>query len=309
MFKLVFSFSIFISPWLILDEKNLSDFALLLQEENVTSYKVELIVIKHLYTEEKDREETWPELEEYLPSDNLILLSSEPTLLVKKDFIANRNRETYLLKEPIKNLDNNTLFVENKFDFSTYPFFEKITLRSSIKSILKKLNLSKGYRVLFESTWIQPIHSSDYSFPVYIENINENNKIFGELSLYKDRYLHSNINFRFAIENQFGINKPSIVTNNFNNIIDSLKPSAKINPKNNNYWIQTIFSKLDFKISKTERIQGDEIDLIAKKETIKDSRFFDDKYELQESIKMKEEIFHYIDHPYFGVLLRVSPVK
>ena len=95
MFKLIFSFSIFISPWLILDEKNLSDFALLLQEENVTSYKVELIVIKHLYTEEKDREETWPELEEYLPSDNLILLSSQPTLLVKKDFIANRNRETY----------------------------------------------------------------------------------------------------------------------------------------------------------------------------------------------------------------------
>jgi len=309
MFKLIFSFSIFISPWLILDEKNLSDFALLLQKENVTSYKVELIVIKHLYTEEKDREETWPELEEYSPSENLILLSSEPTLLIKKGFIANINRETYLLKEPIKNLDKNSLFVENEFDFSTYPFFEKITLRSSIKTILKKLNLSKGYRVLFESTWIQPIHSSDYSFPVYIENINKNNKIFGELSLYKDRYLHSKINFRFAIENELGNNNPSIVTNNFNNIIDSLKPSAKINPKNNNYWIRTIFSKLDLKISKTERIQGNEIDLIPKEEIINDSRFFDDKYELQESIKMKEEIFHYIDHPYFGVLLRVSPVK
>ena len=244
--------------------------------------------------------------------------------LIMISFVACKDQKSHEKLTELKEVENTSMepekieniyqFVVNdlygyEFDFSTYPFFEKITLRSSIKTILKKLNLSKGYRVLFESTWIQPIHSSDYSFPVYIENINKNNKIFGELSLYKDRYLHSKINFRFAIENELGANNPSIVTNNFNNIIDSLKPSAKINPKNNNYWIRTIFSKLDLKISKTERIQGNEIDLISKEEIINDSRFFDDKYELQESIKMKEEIFHYIDHPYFGVLLRVSPVK
>ena len=34
--------------------------------------------------------------------------------------------------------------------------------------------------------------------------------------------------------------------------------------------------------------------------------YYIDRYELNETIKMKENKFYYIDHPYFGVVLKIS---
>ena len=33
---------------------------------------------------------------------------------------------------------------------------------------------------------------------------------------------------------------------------------------------------------------------------------YKDLYEINERIKMKEDSYHYIDHPYFGAVIRVS---
>ena len=97
---------------------------------------------------------------------------------------------------------------------------------------------------------------------------------------------------------------------NFNSILEDLTKSETTPNDDGSYWMNTILSqiKIRFRGFNENNINLDRINLV--KETIADKKvYFEDLYELKEERKMEEEEFYYVDHPYFGVLVRISLIK
>ena len=293
------------------NEKNLlADSLDYLNQQEVPVYRIELIIIKNLLIDEDDKQEKWPLLEEFIFSTELIELSSEPTLLVKEGFLNAKNQDTKLtFKFNIDNGEEQQPIQPNTYSNRNSLFFEKITLNSSIAPFLEKLKLSAGYRIIFESTWVQPVFPNNKAITLYIENIDKKNKVYGELKVYKDRYLHSNIKLRFAEEvNVNKVNKNPILID-FNKEIQASSPKIPVKKENDEYWKKTIFSDIKLKLQNLMKDPIIQKKHLVKKEPFQKKRYFSDLYELNETRKMKADEFHYIDHPYFGVLIRIVPIK
>ena len=294
----------------------LEGLAKLFKEQTTPIYRVDFIVLKHLEIEEKDKEEQWPALENLEFNDDLIGLSPVTELLVDLDFLNNNKlKDEYSLNYQIEFKDNSeeTIIEDVPNEILRglpFKFYEKITLSSPVESIVTRLKLSKGYRVLFESSWYQPVFSKSNASPVYVEVIDNEDKIYGQLNIYKDRYLHSEILLRFAnitAEENF---PTDVKTSNFNDILDNLSKSKSIPNDDGRYWMDTILSQIKIRF---EGFQETKIDIetvkLNKVSTIEDKKFFEDMYELREERKMEEEELYYIDHPYFGVLIRLTLIK
>jgi hypothetical protein len=92
--------------------------------------------------------------------------------------------------------------------------------------------------------------------------------------------------------------------------LEDLTKSEAIPNDDGSYWIDTILSqiKIRFRGFNEKNINLDKVGFV--KEPIADKKiYFEDLYELKEERKMEEEEFYYVDHPYFGVLIRISLVK
>lgn len=284
-------------------------------QEQSPVYRIDFIVIKNLIIDDIDKEEKWPELNDLILNNNLIELSEKPELLIDRRFLNVKNPEksdsiNYQITPPT------TLILEKEKNYEkvnspiALRFYEKIILSSPINPVLKKLRLSKGYRVLFESSWYQPVLKQEISYPVYIEAFDNKNKIYGELKIYKDKYLHSEIIIRFSNQTDQLVIKKDIKTRNFNEILESLYPKKKLATHNNKYWIKTILSqiKIRFESLKKDNSNLKVIKINNDYEPIK-TNLFEDLFELREERKIEENEFHYIDHPYFGVLIRISSLN
>ena len=189
-------------------------------------------------------------------------------------------------------------------------FYEKIILNSQVDEVVRKLKLSRGYRVLFESSWYQPVFSKSYARPVYIEATDSKDRIYGQLNIYKDRYLHSEMVLRFSNLTKEENTQVEVKPQNFNSILEDLTKSEVIPDDDGSYWMNTILSQIKIRFGdfNENSISLDKIKLNEEpKATTK--VYFEDLYELKEERKMDEEEFYYIDHPYFGVLLRISLFK
>ena len=295
----------------------LEDLARLYQEQKTPIYRVDFVVLKHLEVEGKDKEEKWPLLENPEFDDELIALSPEIELLVDLEFLKkNQLNDEFPINYQIK--FNETSEETTKESLSNeiltglpFNFYEKISLDSPVESIVKRLKLSRGYRVLFESSWYQPVFSKSNASPVYLESIDNEDKIYGQLNIYKDRYLHSEVLLRFANLTLEENIKTDVKTYNFNEILDSLSTSKDLpNDDDGDYWVDTILSQVKIRF---EGLQEKEIDIeMFKLNTIleiDDTNFYKDIYELREERKMEEEELYYIDHPYFGVLIRLTLIN
>lgn len=289
--------------------------AQLYNQEQSPVYRIDFIIIKNLIIDDIDKEEKWPELNELILNNNLIELSEKPQLLIDKSFLNVQNPKkddpiNYRISSPT------TLIPEKKKNYEKVNspiaprFYEKIILSSPIDPVLKKLRLSKGYRVLFESSWYQPVLKQEISYPVYIEAFDKKNKIYGELKIYKDKYLHSEIIIRFSNQTDQSVIKQDIKTRNFNEILESLYPKKKLAAQNDKYWIKTILSqiKIRFESLKKDNSNLQVIKINNDNEPIK-TDLYEDLFELREERKIEENEFHYIDHPYFGVLVRISSLN
>ena len=87
------------------------------------------------------------------------------------------------------------------------------------------------------------------------------------------------------------------------------KEEEKEEVPNNNYWMQTIFNNVRVNIGDFSKwileseINNSPLDLIQQESsTFK----YNDLYEINQEIKVEENEFHFIDHPYFGIIVRVS---
>ena len=86
--------------------------------------------------------------------------------------------------------------------------------------------------------------------------------------------------------------------------------SQAIPDDDGSYWMNTILSqiKIRFRDFNENSIDLDKIQTNQEPKGI-EKVYFKDLYELKEERKMDEEEYYYVDHPYFGVLLRISLVK
>jgi len=313
MLKLLILVNLLYLPLIVSSQENnpLKKLVKLYLEESAPIYRVDFIVLKHLSVE--DKEEKWPVLDNPRFEDNLIELSPKPELLVDKGFLNNKEPDQVNYQIYFKN----TLSSEDKqgnqkgIKEKVPPrFYEKIIISSPVKTIVQKLKLSRGYRVLFESSWYQPVFSESNSYPVYIEALDKADKIYGQLNIYKDRYLHSEITLRFSIKTNEEKFQTPIKTTDFNDILDSLSIEAKKPKDDGLYWINTILSQIKIRF-KPLVSSNNNLNLIKLDDEIepKLTAYYMDLYELQEERKMEENEFYYIDHPYFGVLIRLSLVK
>jgi hypothetical protein len=297
------------------EDNRLKELAQLFNTETTPVYRIDFIVLKHLEIEDKDKEEIWPILEDFGFNEHLIELSPNPELLVEAPLLNDRvTKKLANLNYQIVLKDNLSLENENKkvkVDTKLpVRFYEKIILRSPVNEVVKKLKLSRGYRVLFESSWYQPVFSRSYALPVYIEATDNKDKIYGQLNIYKDRYLHSEMTLRFSNLTKKESIQRKVKPKNFNSILEDLTKSEAIPNDDGSYWIDTILSqiKIRFRGFNEKNINLDKVGFV--KEPIADKKiYFEDLYELKEERKMEEEEFYYVDHPYFGVLIRISLVK
>ena len=304
-------------PFLVAGQENspLKELAQLFNKEKTPVYRIDFIVLKHLEIEEKDKQERWPTLKNIDFNEHLIELSPDTELLVDSPLLKDNVRKEInnfnyqILKEErldTINEDKN-IKIEKRLPVR---FYEKIILNSQVDEVVRKLKLSRGYRVLFESSWYQPVFSKSYARPVYIEATDSKDRIYGQLNIYKDRYLHSEMLLRFSnLTNQENI-QIEVNPKNFNSILEDLTKSEVISDDDGSYWMNTILSQIKIRFGdfNENSINLDKIKTNQEPKAIK-KVYFEDLYELKEERKMDEEEFYYVDHPYFGVLLRISLIK
>ena len=317
MSKSFITFHLLILSFMALGQEDnpLKELAQLFNSETTPVYRIDFIVLKHLEIEEKDKEEMWPILKNFEFNEHLIELSSNPELLVKTPlFNDSVTKKMVNLNYQIEIKDN--LSIENETKKAKVDtklpvrFYEKIILRSPVNKVVKKLKLSRGYRVLFESSWYQPVFSKSYALPVYIEATDNKDKIYGQLNIYKDRYLHSEMTLRFSHLTKKDSVQIEVKPKNFNSILEDLTKLEVMPNDDGSYWMDTILSqiKIRFRVFNENNINLDRVKLV-KEPIAKKKVYFEDLYESKEERKMEEEEFYYVDHPYFGALIRISLIK
>ena len=318
MLKLFIRFLLLLLPFSSFSQETgtLEDLARLYKEQTTPIYRVDFIVLKHLEVEEKDKEEKWQILENLEFDDQLINLSSVTEPLVDLDFLKKiQLKDKYSLNYQIQS--NDTFEDKTKestsnvvFEQLPFRFYEKISFDSPVETIVKRLKLSRGYRVLFESSWYQPVFSKSNARPIYLESIDNEDKIYGQLNIYKDRYLHSEIILRFAKLTPEENIQTDIITYNFNEILEDLSVSKKLPNDDGSYWINTIFTKINIRFEGLRETKIN-LEMVKLDETLKIgvTNFYKDIYELREERKMEEEELYYMDHPYFGILIRLTLIK
>ena len=88
--------------------------------------------------------------------------------------------------------------------------------------------------------------------------------------------------------------------------IDSNSPSASMP---DSYWVQTIFNNIKINIGDFSNwvLNSDDNDyLIDLNYENNLENYFEDLYEINQEVKIEENQYHFIDHHYFGIIVRIS---
>ena len=320
--KIFISLLILISSFLYCDQEIpekliLSSKAFVENKQLYPIYRIDLIIFSHKQRNEIDKQEQFPELGKFNYSTDLLRLYKTPSLLVKKEAIeeglvpstqviklidVNKNKKEADVLEEQEIKENE---INSNTQLLPYEFFELIKdSDGSNEKFVKRLNRRDEYDVLFYGSWYQPLFSQDISSPVYIQSEVGINRVYGELLLYKERFLHSTLRIRLSektIQEQI---LSSVNLYNFNNLL-------KISKADNRFV--SFFKSLgedvvSFSNWILRTIEFSPISTIKEKSLIINTNS-KDLFEINQQIKMKEDSFHYIDHPYFGAVIRVSSWK
>ena len=148
---------------------------------------------------------------------------------------------------------------------------------STLKGILRRLNRSSRFSVLSHQSWLQPIQD-DPSFILFQagQRYNDRHEIEGTLGFSRGRYLHVQSDLWYS----------------------NFKPRTDINaggfnrPKSAN-------------IDLPEEMLLDYQDLIKLEEN-RGLFYLHETYRMVQSRRMRSNELHYLDHPLFGVIVRIN---
>ena len=275
-------------------------------------YRVDLIVFSHQQVKEEDKQEQFPKLEKFIYSPDLLKLVDSPNLLVRKEAIEEGlTPSTQVIQSIVLNKNQNLVEVEKleNVDKETnsdnkllpYEYFELIGNSDLNERNISRLNKRKEYEVLFQGSWFQPLFNADLSSPIYIQADNEINGIHGELLIYKERFLHSNLRLRLSISTNENQEFTPVKLHNFNNLLKFSKAQNRFVSFFKS--ISEEFVSFSSWILRTKEFTP----VSTTKETpLAINSNYKDLYEINQQIKMKENSYHYIDHPYFGAVIKIS---
>nr|ADI22104.1 hypothetical protein [uncultured Planctomycetales bacterium HF0200_11L05] len=290
----------------------LSSKALLENQSLYPVYRIDLIIFSHKQINEKDKQEQFPELDRFIYSADLLKLLDTPNLLVKKEAIEEglvpssqviqsidlSQKQNPIEPEELEGINNE----ESSNDaLLPYEYFELIEGNDLNKRFISRLNKRKEYEVVFSGSWFQPLFQEELSSPVYIQGENKVNGVYGELLLYKERFLHSELRLRLSESTREVQEVRAVKLYNFNNLLKLSKAQ--------NRFISFFKSIGEEFISFSSWILSTkEFNPVSTTEetplNIKSN--YRDLYEINQQIKMTENSYHYIDHPFFGAVIKVT---
>ena len=141
----------------------------------------------------------------------------------------------------------------------------------ALEDTVQTLNRSKNYRVIDQNSWFQGIKDYSLAPAVLIKTeIDNGDIVVGEIKAYKKRFLHLDANLYFAEE--------SIVPSSFRKTV-KLKEQIK---------------KGEFIINEINLFENEKLEFL---------------YQINHSRKVRSKELHYVDHPKFGVIFQISPIK
>jgi len=271
--------------------------------------KIDFFVIQNLSIEDDDLKEEWKNLDSFLFSKDLINIKEEPTKLVSSPTYLNVENNFFTANniEIIQSTqEEKTVSKDTKIEPLLY---ERVPFQNEMKEIQNNLNRSRDYRVLYYNSWYQPAFNKDKSIPIAIESFKKDKRLYGEIVIYKERFIHIAGRLRLGqkSEENYVIN---VVPNTFDfqSLLKEMSYSEESKPSEDDYWIETIFNKvslglldLSYEIPKEDKIYIDEL-------IDKPVYFYRDLYEIDKEIKIEAEEFNFIDHPYFSVLIKVEEI-
>jgi len=280
-------------------------------------YKINLLVFKNQFIEEVDLKEKWKTLEPIDLSQELFMIKDQPTLLVDKPVFKEKNQNNSISLK-IENLIEEVTgseeeITEEKPINVRFNLFERILYEKDFEEVKNKLDKNKEYKVLHSISWYQPLVEKDESTFIFIENSKDQIKTYGEILIYKDRYLHFDAKLRLSEKTDSQSSESAAIkTINFNDLLKEKSKKEEKEISNNSYWMETIFNNVrvnigDFSkwILNTE-IKDSPLDLNPKESLVFK---YNDLYEINEEIKIEENKYHFIDHPYFGIIVRISALQ
>ena len=272
-------------------------------------YRIDIIIFSHTQINKKDKQERFPQLEKFIYSDDLLQLHETPHLLVNREAIKDGLiPNTQVIKSIELNSQLTSINTQEEVEVEStkpllpYEYIELIDDKNSpTKKFAKRLNTRKNYEVLFEGSWFQPLFNQEISSPIYISNENNFNGIHGELLLYKERFLHSNLKIRLSERTNEEQSLSTINLYNFN----SLLKLSKVNNRFVSFFKSLGEDVISFSswIFRTKEFSPV---LSSKESYLLINSNYKDLFEINQQTKMKEDTFHYVDHPYFGAVIRVS---
>lgn len=278
-----------------------------LEQDQPDLIKIDFLVIQHLVIEEVDLNEKWRNLEQFSFSEELIKLKEDPTTLVT--LVKNDINDFALPDIQIKSLTNSDISnVENSKLKTPLPFlFERIPFQKRMIDIEANLNRSRDYRVVYYNSWYQPAVSKENSVPIFIEAVKKDKKIYGEINIYRERFIHLDSRIRFSQvteEIEPNVKTPNLV--DFQELVKHQKQNKEELKATDNYWMDTIFNtvKVNFQnLGNFISLDNLDISTVMLDEPIYK---YQDLYEIDKDTKLEPEIFNYVDHPYFSIIIRVK---
>jgi len=271
-------------------------------------YRIELILFTHQIREPKDLEEEFHNLNEFQYSNDLIKLTESPSLLVNQKSIEQGLIESNqviknIVHLPKEDLESNLIDKKTERENNNllpYGYFELVDSKDLIK-LSKRLNKNKDYEVLFNGSWFQPIFNESLASPVYIQSDNKKIALHGELLFYKERFFHSFLNIRLSKKYDTDQGFKTIYLYDFNKLVNLSKAENRFF----NFFKSISEGMISFS---SWVIRSKEFSPITEKDEdlLIINRGFKDQYEINKRTKMKENEFYYVDHPYFGAVIRIS---
>ena len=280
-------------------------------------YKIDLLIFKNEFIEDVDLKEKWKTLEPLDLNQELFIIKDQPTLLVEKPVFKEKNQNN-LISLNIENLIEEVTESEEERTKEKpirvrFNLFERILYEKEFEEIKKKLDKNKEYKILHSISWYQPLVEKDKSAFIFIENFKDQMKTYGEILIYKDRYLHFEAKLRLSEKtDSLSSESVAIKTINFNDLLNERSKKEEKEVPNNNYWMETIFNNVRVNIGDLSKwILNSEInDSPLDLNTQESSTFkYIDLYEINQEIKIEENKYHFIDHPHFGIIVRISALE
>ena len=106
------------------------------------------------------------------------------------------------------------------------------------------------YKIIYKRSWFQPIFNKKQAFPVLISENKDKELIYGELTLYKERFLHSALTLRLAKKDS--VQKYNLEIEklyNFNDLIEQIQEENSKVQERTYFWKDSFISEMKISLS------------------------------------------------------------